>query len=468
MPRIELSIAADYLPLWSTQEGCRELIQNARDAMFEHQAEMSVTHHEGGTRTFPKTPTLVVETRGTILDHEMLLLGMSTKRERTDTIGRHGEGLKLGVLALIRAGHKVKIRTGGEQWTPSIIKSTKFRANVLVFDVKLGYSYENRVRIEVDGLSAETWADMQPRFRFLGTEPGPAIDTSEGTLLFDDSRRGLLFVKGIYVAHDPKLIYGYDFPDADMDRDRKMIHAWDLGYRCARIWKEAAASRPDLVIRMVSLAESGAKDVTSIEHPFVVVPEAVSEAARTQFVERFGENSVPVKSLSDSAEVERLGRKGIVVSPQLGRLLGPMLPTIESLREALKEEITHRYGWHDLIDVEKANLLWAAGLLQQACSQPDASLQVATDDPLAPIEVVDFRTADTIGLHKDDGKVYVARLVLCDAEETLATLIHEKAHECGGDGSPTHVARMEEIWTKVVRVLRSGNHDYCTESGVLS
>ena len=176
-----------------------------------------------------------------------------------------------------------------------------------------------------------------------------------------------------------------------MDRDRKMIHSWDVGHRCARIWREAAATRPDLVIRMVSLAESGAKDVESIEHPYITVPEAVSEAARAQFAERFGPEAVAVKSLSDSAEVERLGKKGIVVSPQLGRLLGSMMPSVESLREALKEEITHRYSWSDLTDVERSNLGWAAETLASAISGPE-SHQAA--QPLDGTEVVDFRTAD--------------------------------------------------------------------------
>ncbi len=90
MAKIQLSIKTDYLPNWGLWEGIRELIQNGRDAEIEMDAPMSVDYK------FDRQ-TLVIKNSGAALTQEALLLGHTTKVGRSDTIGKFGEGLKLGV-----------------------------------------------------------------------------------------------------------------------------------------------------------------------------------------------------------------------------------------------------------------------------------------------------------------------------------------------------------------------------------
>jgi len=62
---------------------------------------------------------LRIENEGAHLSREALLFGTTSKMGRADLIGKFGEGLKLGVLALVRAGRPVTIRSGSEVWNPT-------------------------------------------------------------------------------------------------------------------------------------------------------------------------------------------------------------------------------------------------------------------------------------------------------------------------------------------------------------
>src|ERR1700722_2115045 len=92
--KLELSIKTNYLPSWGAYEGIRELVQNGADARVELGASFEARHR--------KPDTLVLENEGATLPHEALLFGHTSKAGRSDLIGKFGEGLKLGVLALVR------------------------------------------------------------------------------------------------------------------------------------------------------------------------------------------------------------------------------------------------------------------------------------------------------------------------------------------------------------------------------
>ena len=155
--KVELSIQANYFPEWGVWEGVRELVANARDAEREFSAPLTVRHRkEGGV--------LILENEGATLPHEALLLGFTTKQGQSEMIGRFGEGLKGGVLALVRAGLAVKIRSGSEVWTPSIQRSEKFNANVLVFDIEKGRKEQDRVAVEIGSVTVEAWEKFRQLF----------------------------------------------------------------------------------------------------------------------------------------------------------------------------------------------------------------------------------------------------------------------------------------------------------------
>lgn len=439
--RIPLSIKVDYLANWGAYEGVRETVQNGGDAQTEFDAPLTVKHRAD-------TNTLVIENDGCTLPHEALLLGHSSKVGRADLIGKFGEGLKLGVLALVRAGHPVKIRSGSEVWVPTIQKSDQFNAQVLVFDITTGRKSVNRVAVEIGNIEAEAWESMKSCFLFL---PGVITDeeivkTPSGSLLLGDRFAGKVYVKGIFVANDPRMSFGYDLIDADLDRDRKMVNKYDLNYRTQNIWRDALARRPDLVEKFVKLLDREAADVEGVDDWAArYLPEETKKAVAEEFVKRHGDEAIPVATLGDSQDVEHLGKKGVVVPKALRHVLEQKLGNADTNKAKLREEATTHYGWHDLTADEKAHVERALFLVNGV--EP-----VSIND----LDIVDFRDEKIRGMFRQTAeatRVMLAKKILADRDLTLRVLVHEVAHRTGGDGEKGHVANLERIWAGIVARL---------------
>jgi hypothetical protein len=436
--RIELSIKATYLPRWSAYEGVRELVQNGRDAEVELSAPLTVRHRKDSS-------TLVIENDGCTIPHEALLLGHSTKADRSDLIGQWGEGLKLGILALVRAGHAVKIRSGDEVWVPAIERSDRFNADVLVFDIAKREP-KNRVQIEVSGISADDWQTFRRAFLFLDKQLGAHVKTDNGTLLLDERHSGRVYVKGILVSTAPVLTQGYDLIEASLDRDRRMIESYDLDWRVARIWRDAVATRPDLVGAFGDLLAAEAADVAGFDsYRAAQLPNGVKTVLAAAFTARHGADAIPVSSLADSADVAHLGKVGVVAPKALRAVLEQTLGTVDQNKAKLATETVRVYGWHELTGVEQTNVLGALALI--------GGVEPVT---LADVEVADFRSEALRGLYKD-GRAILSKAIVADRNQTLATLVHEVAHRSGGDGEKAHVASIERIWSGIVAGLRGGS-----------
>lgn len=432
--KTELSIAGDYMKDWGEWEGTRELIQNGKDAEQEHQAPLIVRHRR-------EAQTLVIENKGCTLPYEALLLGHSTKAGRSDLIGKFGEGLKLGILALVRAGNEVRIRSGSEVWIPSIQRSEKFNSDVLVFDIQKGRKPENRVSVEIGGITLEKWQEYESRFLFLkgSLDDKNHVPTYSGSLLLGDKFKGQIFVKGIYVADDPRLSYGYDFKDAGLDRDRKMLSKWDQNYRTQSIWREAVGRRPSLVEDFNAMLARESSDLEGMDEFTVgLLPESVRKEIAQTFRATHGDSALPVSNLAESAELEHLGKIGVVVPKALRLVLEKELGNVQSNKLKLREEATRKYGWHELTDAEKAHVTRAIDLINP--------VEPVTLDS---VDVTDFRDENIRGMFRD-GRFLLAKKILTDRDLTLRVLVHEVAHRVGGDGEKAHVSNIERIWSGIV------------------
>jgi hypothetical protein len=437
--KIELTIKTTYLPQWGVFEGIRELIQNGKDAETEFSAPLTVRHKAD-------TNTLVIENEGATLPHEALLFGHSTKADRSDLIGKFGEGLKLGTLALVRAGYNVKIRSGSEVWEPAIQRSEKFDADVLVFNINIGRQPKNRVQVEVSNITAEEWDLLKQHFLFLNkSKEEDRINTPYGALLLRPQDVGKVFVKGIFVEQEPKLQYGYDLTkDVTIDRDRKMVARWELEWRTRLIWTNSLSTHGALASNYLKMIYEGAADVKDVdENTAKQLPENVKTQAVADFKERYGEDAIPVDNMADSKDVAHLGKNGVIVNKSLKSILQSILGSTEQIKADLENEVKHHYSWNDLSAEEKKNLEEAIALVNKVA--PIA---------LSDVDVVDFRSETTLGLIKD-GRMLLAKNKLADREMTLETLVHEVAHRCGADGSHQHVAAIERIWSGIVASFRN-------------
>jgi len=437
--KIELTIKSTYVPTWSAWEGLREILQNARDSEVEFDAPMCVTH---------KGEILTISNEGASLQHRDLLLGQTTKYGVATLAGQFGEGLKLGVLALVRAGHKVVIRTNGETWIPSLQMSEAFGEEVLTFQIrKTKSSTIKKVQIEVGGIDAKTWEEVKTKFLFLqdAGDEKDRIQTGSGTLLLASKYTGMLFVKGIFVCNDLELIYGYDFENIEVDRDRKMIAGWNRNWETARIWKEAAAKRPDLLQKFSYLLMNAKLDVVGVDDYVVAsMSEQLTDAVTQEFVTTFGADAIPVATLAESADAEHFGKKGVMVGKSLQAVLASTVGTFDKVQEQLKETPTHVYSWYELSEEEKISLMSGLALVQAV--DPTVVLDA--------IRIVDFPVADLLGTAKG-AQISLAKKILVDPACTLETLVHEVAHREGfSDGSKNHVDRIEKIWSAIVVHLR--------------
>lgn len=446
--KIELTIDAGYLAdgnRWDAAAGIREFMQNGRDAAIEQQAPLAVSHHADAEGR----GVLVIENEGAVLPRNTLLLGRSTKRDNQQELaGKYGEGYKLGSLALLRAGYDVKIRNGGEVWTPAIAASERFEgADVLVFHIEGGRAERNRVRVEITGVSAEAWKALRENYLFLYKREIKTVETSHGTLLLGAKWAGRVYVKDILVCTDANLAYGYNLADAELDRDRQMIERYDRNTRLSRLWAEAVAARPDLFDDFYALLQGKTNDVDGLNkwNSDRVSPE-VSALVAERFTTQYGATAVPVASLAESADVEHLGVKGVVVSDALACALKRSLGDAADVKERLRHEVVRTYSWADLTRAEADRLLDGLALLGGG---------VAADlDDVDDVDVVDFRSPNLSGLYKD-GRVLVARRALESRQASLAVLVHEFAHRKGADGDKAHVAEIERIWAAIVEGLRS-------------
>jgi len=429
--KIPLTISEDYCDSWGLFEGVREFMQNARDATRSGCTFDSFY--------LPEESRLVIKTKGAVLEHRTLLLGQSTKRGRSDMLGEQGEGYKIGSLVLCRLGKGIKMRTGAEVWQPELVHSKTFNAKVLTFDIASGRKHRDEVVVEINGITNEEWAPVAPKFLFLESHDYEIVESASGSVLIDGG--GHIFVDGIWVCKDEELVHGYDFRPADvkLDRDRRMVSSWDAKGLAAKVW-EALYMRPekDYCWHVDGMLADEKSDVEHFRYEWCVGHNARKLVA-ARFREKFGSDSVAVRTESEARELEFYGRRGEVVESEVLRgVLEGEVGTIESVRFSMQESIKKEYTVIDITPEESKNLLASVQFVANALSRKSATFH-------NDIKVVDFINPDTMGIRKQ-GQIYISRICLRSFEESLKTVVEEVAHEVGPDGTHDHVEMIHQIY----------------------
>ena len=428
---IELTIKTDYLPGWGTYEGVRELVQNGRDAETEMDAPFSVRHSGN---------TLCLSNTGARMPREALLMGHTTKRGNNGLIGKFGEGLKLGVLALVRAGHTVVIENGDETWKPVLRRSKIFDSPVLAFSITPSRTPADGVRVRVGGIKKDQWTEFRSRFLFLS-----GIKASD-TLLTGPEYAGKLFVKGIYVCSKPDWKFGYNFQDAAVDRDRNMVSEFDAMWYASYIWANRLRNDPSMNGEFYKLLLSDAEDLAYLKRGGPVLPDRTLDYVHQEFIKAHGKDAWPCASTEEVTKVSFLGKRGVITPECLRHVLKQRMGTVDDLQKAFGQETVKVYAMHELSAEEQAVYNRARDLLSMVYSEGNRINH----------RVVDFRSDNLIGLYSPAGKtVSVSRKCLDSVTHCLRTLIHEAAHEASGEGDGTigHQAEIEELWSNLTEKL---------------
>ena len=445
MKRYELSIKATYLSNWGVFEGIRELVQNARDSEKQYDAAMSIKHDY---RMRDKRPvgTLVITNTGVTIPRQALLIGHSSKQDRTDLIGQFGEGLKFGILALLRNGLSIKIRNGAETWNPVIVRSSVFDAEVLAIDVTEGNKFEERVSIEIFGIDLDSWEGMKGKFLFLTPRPSSQIvNVHGGRVLLGEADKGKVFVKGMFVARDERFYFGYDLSEADIDRDRRMIS--QPTYETSRLLAQALQQNL-LTAKVYEMLKQSSPETEEMRR-WSLSDDAISHLTNLFRIE-YGTEAIPVESESEVTDLEHFGVRGVRVPYALRTILETELGTASSKLQVLRTNAGHVFALSDLDEQERSNYTWALGLLCRSATvlgmNPDGY----------HFRVVQFRDEQLLGTFEaNQNCISIARSLLANKAKTLRVLIHELAHAHGRDGSKGHESAIGNLTEGVFNLMIS-------------
>lgn len=434
--RIELTIKGDYVPTWGLWQGVRELVQNAKDAEKQHESKFSVTHN-GNTLT-------ILNQNIKQLSYETLLLGHTSKADNDSMIGQWGEGMKLGLLALVRTGHSVRIYNGNETWIPALVMSKKFKSKVLSIDIRKNQRKDqNAIRVEVGGVTEAKWSELQNNFLWLRPDKMSYLNYY-GKLLVNEEQVGKVYVKGIWVQDNPEYQFGYDYNFAKTDRDRGMVNSWDSRCENVRIWADVLREYPDMLEAFCALAESDAEEIENVlsHHPSLIGQGVIDKLA-ARFTKRYGPDAVPCSTAECKMEIGHFGAVGIVVNRSMFAMLSKHFGSFDSIKRRLASEAKETFEWCSLNDTERNSIYRAIDLINKVRPQWNVKKP----------RICEFKS-DKIYGQWQAGLVSLARKICSNEDLTLQVLIHEVAHDCGLDGSKSHVSTIEDLWSDIVKEMK--------------
>lgn len=435
MARFQLSISSAYVPDWGAAEGIREIIQNGLDGQQDGH-RLTIQHRNG---------TLTVRNEGVRLSRSVWLMGASSKASGS-YIGHWGEGLALGALALVRSGRRLRFLNDDEAWSVRLARDPVFGGEpVLTVSTRQLRQRSGAFSVEIE-LSETEW--QQQRRAFLALTPAQrAIDGGHTRILLDPALQGRCYVKGILVETRAGLAAGYDFSAASTDRDRRMINSFDFDYYTAAAW--AHACRNDLITpeQLLDLLEGGSSDAKGLAERSV--PQDVIDAVAIVYAERHGRLAIPVASYAEVSEAGHAGRVGIIATPALcGFFSAHPALSLQKLRSERRAEVATTYRDSDLSARESALRIFVVGLIEAA------SIPLGFAPLGERLEIVEFRSDEILGVNARSGAgasaIRVARRALASLEDSLRVLVHELAHDRGGDGDVQHERAEGEIFSRLV------------------
>lgn len=292
--KYELSISTEYVEHWGLNEALRELFQNAID--------------EGDYEYEYSSNTLRIINHGASLDRSTLLLGVSSKRDDGSKIGTYGEGYKIATLVLLREGHDVTIYNNSENeiWKTSLVNSRKFHRTIPVFYVSNNKSSGNDLVIEVTDISETEWEDYK-NYNLNLRDPGKIFTGDNGSILFDDSEKGNVYVEGLFVCNNDNLEYGINFNanSVSLNRDRNMISNFDLSWEFSRLMSQYLKSKSD----------EEQFEFYNGSHCYTyssAVDSSIRENLKAEFLERYGDRAYPVVSDESDDALDQLKKYGYI------------------------------------------------------------------------------------------------------------------------------------------------------------
>lgn len=323
--KYELTISTNYVPSWTYVEAIRELFQNALDnEIVNKDNKMTFEFNRG-------SGTASIANKTSVLELDTLLLGVTTKANDTNTIGKHGEGYKIAFMVLLREGKTVTVYNYGnrEIWSAKLVKSRRFNNQLVpVITVEKQAIWKavpnDNLTIEIGNITEEEYEVLVKNNLHLQDKVNSYDVDKLGRILLDESEKGNLYVKGLYICNNKELDYGYDFEPnlVSLDRDRRMIQQFDLAWETSGIWKVVAANNNE-IDRITKMITSGSLDVKYFSTRGAIkgyygsaekAEEIVADRLAEEFIEEHGEDSIPITDTAELEMAENNNAKPVIVS----------------------------------------------------------------------------------------------------------------------------------------------------------
>ena len=448
MARIALSVSAEYLPAWGAYEGLRELVQNFIDSSDDSGIKGEI-RFEGGTA---RGTVFLINPGAKPLTREALLFGVTSKADREDQRGQFGEGMKVGTLALVRAGRAVTIRTQEETWSASLQASPDFGGRkVLTFDTRKRAAGVDQVEVEIGPVTREEWSQIQSSFLFMQEVEGKK--SVYGSMLTGADHLSTVFAKGILIKKIEGMRYGYDLSQITLNRDRSMIDEYDVRSHVVNVLSEQYSTGGIDLDTLIGMFRDNAWE-TAYGYAWAyseAIPAMIKKLVRAS-----GPKSVVTSSNQEATLIESYGYNAIRVTQSMFEAMSSYvksdsehyvkfrkdigLTTYKELLDIMRDAVGLTFDVDALEQSERDNLAWAIATL------------AGVDVKVKPTVCTFMRDGEILGLFQG-GKIWIARSQLSCKHQTIGTLIHEYSHNFGGDASMEHTASIESVWTKVSRSI---------------
>ena len=289
MAKYELSLVKSYVQEWTAEDAIREIIQNAIDESNRVEDNAMSVEYDPGEKT------LIISNKKSVLTHDTLLLGNTSKATDDNMIGKFGEGYKLGILVLTRENHPVTIQNYGlkETWTARFVNSRRWKDEVLTIFTEKSQIWSkpthNNLSFVISNVDQGMYDEVVKKTLFLkDIYTGAYVEdnykkTSYGNILFEESEKGRVYVNGLFVTILEDLKYGYDIKARyiEIGRDRNLIDSYKITKYTTLMWMEI---QDDFKDEIFELAYSEALDF-SYGISYISVPESNSENISSVYAE---------------------------------------------------------------------------------------------------------------------------------------------------------------------------------------
>lgn len=326
MKRFDLGMSINYCPTWGVVESVREFFQNAHDEEIVNPENKMYFGYDKDSKT------LCIGNKNGRLTTNTLLLGQSSKRDNSETIGQHGEGYKVATVVLLRNGKGVKVynRADKEVWTAKTIKSRRYQADVVVFDIEKVSIFksvpDHDLIFEISGIDEDEYQaivnsnlflqNLKEGDDYIASNPGYPLTTCMCKVLTGERHAGKLFVGGLYVTTSKYAKYGYDFaPElVKLDRDRGFIDGIDLQFLTAKVI--SATGDTELINEAKNFWDGSYFKYYLSNYKSVFDNSSYAEMfdkSYQEFLDENGEDAIPVQTTDDFNRLSRNGFNPVLV-----------------------------------------------------------------------------------------------------------------------------------------------------------